>query len=456
MLYSTALLYLSASTYSLICATLLVFNAIFSFFINSKKFTLSIFNSVIALTSAAVLLAINEDSDKPLGITRWKYIIGIIAATVASALYSLILPLMEFSFQKVIKKETFSVVLEMQIYTSLVATGISTIGLFASGEWRSLSGEMHAFTTGKAAYVQVLVWTALGWQIAAVGVVGLIFVASSSLFSNVISTFSLAVTPIASVIILHDKMNVVKVIALLMVMWGFGSYIYQKYLDDTKFPALTSARYKLVILGDESVGKSSIITRFMIDKFYNKYEATIGIDFLSKKVYLEDHEVRLQIWDTAGIERFKSLIPSYIRDSDCSVIVYDVANRQSFLNTSKWIEKVRDDLGRDAIIILVGNKTDLVEKRQVSKEEGEAKARELDVIFFETSAKSGWNIKPLFRKIGEGLSGWSHYRRELYYMYSKILRPNFYSKMQRIKNMIFSLCESKKRMYAPIICENES
>nr|GMD71676.1 probable purine permease 11 isoform X1 [Ipomoea batatas] len=233
MLYSIALLYLSASTYSLICATQLVFNAIFSFFINSQKFTSLIFNSVIALTLSAALLAINEDSDKPPGVTSWKYILGIIAATVASALYSLTLSLMQLSFQKVIKKETFSVVLEMQIYTSVVATGISVIGLFASGEWRTLSGEMQAFTTGKGAYLQILVWTAVGWQIAAVGVVGLIFVVSS-LFSNVISTLSLAVTPIASVIILHDTMNGVKIIALLTATWGFGNYIYQNYLDDLK------------------------------------------------------------------------------------------------------------------------------------------------------------------------------------------------------------------------------
>ncbi|XP_031111397.1 probable purine permease 11 isoform X2 [Ipomoea triloba] len=233
MLYSVALLYLSASTYSLICATQLVFNAIFSFFINSQKFTALIFNSVIALTLAASLLAINEDSDKPPGVTTRKYIFGIIAAIVASGLYSLILSLMQLSFQKVIKKETFSVVLEMQIFTSLVASGVSTIGLFASGEWRTLSGEMQGFATGKAAYVQVLVWTAVGWQVCAVGVVGLIFVVSS-LFSNVISTLSLAVTPIASVIILHDKMNGVKMIALLMAIWGFGNYIYQNYLDDLK------------------------------------------------------------------------------------------------------------------------------------------------------------------------------------------------------------------------------
>ncbi|CAH9090512.1 unnamed protein product [Cuscuta epithymum] len=233
MLYSISLLYLSASTYSLICATQLVFNAIFSFFINGQKFTVFIFNSVIVLSLAASMLAIDEDSDKPLGVTRGKYIFGIIAAIIASALYSLTLSLMQLSFQKVIKRETFRVVLEMQIFTSLVATAVSTAGLFVSGEWRTLPGEMHSFTSGKAAYVQVLVWTGVGWQICAVGVVGLIFVVSS-LFSNVISTLSLAVTPAASVIILHDKMSGIKIIALLMSMWGFTTYIYQNYLDDLK------------------------------------------------------------------------------------------------------------------------------------------------------------------------------------------------------------------------------
>ncbi|KAE8672144.1 Ras-related protein RABH1b [Hibiscus syriacus] len=170
-------------------------------------------------------------------------------------------------------------------------------------------------------------------------------------------------------------------------------------------PVSALAKYKLVFLGDQSVGKTSIITRFMYDKFDNTYQATIGIDFLSKTMYLEDRTVRLQLWDTAGQERFRSLIPSYIRDSSVAVIVYDVANRQSFQNTSKWIEEVRTERGSDVIIVLVGNKTDLVDKRQVSVEEAEAKARELNVMFIETSAKAGFNIKALFRKIAAALPG---------------------------------------------------
>ncbi|CDS11621.1 Putative Ras-like protein Rab-6B [Lichtheimia ramosa] len=172
-------------------------------------------------------------------------------------------------------------------------------------------------------------------------------------------------------------------------------------------PEFTSPlrKYKLVFLGEQSVGKTSLITRFMYDSFDNTYQATIGIDFLSKTMYLEDKTVRLQLWDTAGQERFRSLIPSYIRDSSVAVIVYDISNRDSFLNTTRWIDDVRAERGDQVIVVLVGNKTDLNEKREVTTEEGERRAKELNVMFIETSAKAGHNVKPLFRKIAQNLPG---------------------------------------------------
>jgi len=164
-------------------------------------------------------------------------------------------------------------------------------------------------------------------------------------------------------------------------------------------------KFKLVFLGEQSVGKTSLITRFMYDAFDNNYQATIGIDFLSKTMYLEDRTVRLQLWDTAGQERFRSLIPSYIRDSTVAVVVYDITNSNSFNQTSKWIDDVRTERGNDVIIMLVGNKTDLQDKRQVTMEDGEKKAKELDVMFIETSAKSGYNVKQLFRRVASALPG---------------------------------------------------
>uniref|UniRef100_A0A8D3AZ17 RAB41, member RAS oncogene family n=1 Tax=Scophthalmus maximus TaxID=52904 RepID=A0A8D3AZ17_SCOMX len=165
-------------------------------------------------------------------------------------------------------------------------------------------------------------------------------------------------------------------------------------------------KFKLVFLGEQSVGKTSLITRFMYDSFDNTYQATIGIDFLSKTMYLEDRTVRLQLWDTAGQERFRSLIPSYIRDSTIAVVVYDITNLNSFQQTSKWIDDVRTERGSDVIIMLVGNKTDLADKsRQITTEGGEQRAKELNVMFIETSAKTGYNVKQLFRRVAAALPG---------------------------------------------------
>ncbi|KAF8261075.1 ras-domain-containing protein [Lactarius quietus] len=167
----------------------------------------------------------------------------------------------------------------------------------------------------------------------------------------------------------------------------------------------TLKRTKIVLLGDQSVGKTSLITRFMYDTFDNTYQATIGIDFLSKTLYLDDRTVRLQLWDTAGQERFRSLIPSYIRDSTVAIVVFDITNRQSFMSTSKWIEDVRSERGNDVMVVLVGNKADLSDKRQVTLEEATAKAQSLNIMFMETSAKAGHNVKSLFKKIAMSLPG---------------------------------------------------
>ncbi|XP_062262675.1 ras-related protein Rab-6A isoform X1 [Platichthys flesus] len=164
-------------------------------------------------------------------------------------------------------------------------------------------------------------------------------------------------------------------------------------------------KFKLVFLGEQSVGKTSLITRFMYDSFDNTYQATIGIDFLSKTMYLEDRTIRLQLWDTAGQERFRSLIPSYIRDSAAAVVVYDITNVNSFQQTTKWIDDVRTERGGDVIIMLVGNKTDLADKRQITTEEGEQRAKEMNVLFIETSAKTGYNVKQLFRRVAAALPG---------------------------------------------------
>lgn len=122
-------------------------------------------------------------------------------------------------------------------------------------------------------------------------------------------------------------------------------------------------------------------------------------------MYLEDRTVRLQLWDTAGQERFRSLIPSYIRDSSVAVVVYDITNRKTFENTRKWVDDVRGERGNDVIIVLVGNKTDLNDKREVTTAQGEEEAKKNNLMFIETSAKVGHNVKTLFKRIAQALPG---------------------------------------------------
>lgn len=143
----------------------------------------------------------------------------------------------------------------------------------------------------------------------------------------------------------------------------------------------------------------------MYDTFDDQYAATIGIDFLSKTMYLEDNKtIRLQLWDTAGQERFRSLIPSYIRDLHVAVICYDITNKKSFNNLEKWINDVKLERGDEVIVVLVGNKSDLSNKRQVTLEEAEALSQKIGGKFaFETSTKANHNVKLLFKKIAQCL-----------------------------------------------------
>ncbi|KAL5703619.1 Purine permease 21 [Ranunculus cassubicifolius] len=235
-MYSYGLLYLPVSTYSLLCASQLAFNAVFSYFLNSLKLTPFVINSLVLLTVSATVLGMQSEPSGPSHLPKGKYIIGFLCTIGASALYSLWLSLTQVFFEKVMKRETFSVVLEVQIYTALVATLVCVAGLFISGEWKELTEEMELFKTGKVSYIMTLVWTAVLWQVFAVSCLGLIFEASA-LFSNVISTVCLPVVPIFAVILFHDKMDGMKAVAMMLAIWGFVSYAYEHYLDYSKLRA---------------------------------------------------------------------------------------------------------------------------------------------------------------------------------------------------------------------------
>ena len=230
-LYSIGLLYLPVSTFSLICASQLAFNAFFSYFLNSQKLTPIILNSLLLLTISSTLLAFNNEESNFKKVTRGQYVTSFICTIGASAGFGLVLSLQQVAFRKVLKRQTFSEVMDLIIYVNLVASCVSLVGLFASGEWKTLSSEMNSYKLGKVSYVMNLVWTAVIWQVFNVGGTGLIF-ELSSLFSNAISALGLPVVPVLAVIIFHDKMNGLKVISMILAIWGFMSYVYQHYLDD--------------------------------------------------------------------------------------------------------------------------------------------------------------------------------------------------------------------------------
>ena len=155
-------------------------------------------------------------------------------------------------------------------------------------------------------------------------------------------------------------------------------------------------KFKIIFLGDKYVGKSSILNRFYQDKYEADYNATIGLDFLNKNSEINGESIRLQLYDTSGQEKFQNLIPMYIRESNIILIVYDITIKDSFTHTEYWVKTIKDLKREDAIVVLIGNKIDLEDKRAVSTKEGEDFATEKGFLFHEVSSKTGEGIENLF------------------------------------------------------------
>jgi len=157
-------------------------------------------------------------------------------------------------------------------------------------------------------------------------------------------------------------------------------------------------KYKLIFLGDQSVGKSCILNRFLNDTFIEDYQATIGLDFQSKNVQIDNQDIHLLLYDTAGQEKFRSLIPMYTRDANIILLVYDISNKDSFVNLSQWLKDLTNVNMDEVILCIVANKIDLNDKRAVNAEEGKKFAEERGFIFQEISAKTGEGFSDLFYK----------------------------------------------------------
>jgi len=162
-------------------------------------------------------------------------------------------------------------------------------------------------------------------------------------------------------------------------------------------------QFKLVLLGESAVGKSSLVLRFVKGQFLHYQESTIGAAFLTQTVCLNDTTVKFEIWDTAGQERYHSLAPMYYRGAQAAIVVYDITNADSFERAKNWVKELQRQGNPNIVIALAGNKCDLSAKRAVAVPDAQAYADENGILFMETSAKSAANVNELFVAIAKKL-----------------------------------------------------
>ncbi|KAH1176083.1 ras-related protein Rab-3D-like [Mauremys mutica] len=157
--------------------------------------------------------------------------------------------------------------------------------------------------------------------------------------------------------------------------------------------------FKLLIIGNSSVGKTSFLFRYADDSFTSAFVSTVGIDFKVKTVYRNEKRVKLQIWDTAGQERYRTITTAYYRGAMGFLLMYDIANQDSFNAVQDWATQIKTYSWDNAQVILVGNKCDLEDDRVVATEDGKRLADELGFEFFEASAKDNINVKQVFERL---------------------------------------------------------
>lgn len=164
--------------------------------------------------------------------------------------------------------------------------------------------------------------------------------------------------------------------------------------------------YKILIVGESGCGKTSVLNRLVGGEFTYNNVSTVGVDFQTKNISFDGKEVTMQIWDTAGQEKYQNITQSYFRNSHGIIVAYDITDSDSFKRVKHWVDKIRSDFERIPIL-LIGNKADLQDKRVVSKENAEALAKSLNVKYLETSALDYTNIDETFIEMARTL--YKHY-----------------------------------------------
>ena len=159
--------------------------------------------------------------------------------------------------------------------------------------------------------------------------------------------------------------------------------------------------FKVLLLGNSDVGKSSMLLRFVDSVWNDAFTPTIGVDFKVKTLEINNKRVKMQIWDTAGQERFRTVVSTYFRGAHGILLLYDVTNKDSFKNLENWLIEIEKNSNQKVLKILIGNKCDLTEDREITTEEGQTFANRNGMEFMETSAKMNTNVSEAFTTLGK-------------------------------------------------------
>jgi len=161
--------------------------------------------------------------------------------------------------------------------------------------------------------------------------------------------------------------------------------------------------FKYIVIGESNVGKSCLLLQFIDKRYKAQHDPTIGVEFGTKNLSIQNTTIKLQVWDTAGQESFRSITRAYYRGSIVALLVYDITKRDTFENLGKWIDDAKTFSNEQTIIVLIGNKCDLAEQREIPTEEGQKFAKDNGMLFMETSARTGFNVENAFRTAAENI-----------------------------------------------------